>query len=699
MSLITTKNRYHLALDGVGLILQGSPDRIAYQMSQAPIYGNRFASGDRDYTDFSFWWYWAQTDFSGGIKREARWADDGKYFSSVGVNTQEQPGAILLANGFYAQGSVAKTMVWNDHGETGLVGVLVGRNTTDQKMRIVDATGTLGATVWEDSATGANESILCCDSFGGDGILLFGCKTVGSGASMLKKLTGTAVADLGTHTAGNGIYAIVCDINTDIAYLFTYDDGIYKYTKSTGAIAQLTTAYPLDQNATSYSFGHLDGKGAWISGDRIYFLVIADGYSHLYAYDITDNAYAKVFTFAHGCYPQHLIVRNGSVYIFGHNVGTGHLEIWKYVISSGEIGIIHEIGRFGDYNNIMVAPARGAEAIYFVVDDGNSAYRIWGIDNSDALWASIKPPTAYNTSVAILGVLTTGYVVIAKDGASGTNRFDVIDPQQDARSSTGNIVTSIYDGDIPAIDKLFNSITLNFEKLVNGYSIEVEYSIDEGETFTSLGSATYANTGDGVDTSKTLYFGSAVISKTMQLRITEATGGTASPVFKAFSVQHVPMVDYAKSWSLNINCATDLRTLDGGLVEKPGRELRGVLTRAWLTKSLVDFQDLDFATTAINDGAGLTDDATTITVDSTADFPEQGRLRSEQEEITYTGKTPTTFTGCVRGARGTAKAAHADNVVISNAYRVIITDLNERVPIALDGKWLEYTVGISIREA
>ncbi len=56
-----------------------------------------------------------------------------------------------------------------------------------------------------------------------------------------------------------------------------------------------------------------------------------------------------------------------------------------------------------------------------------------------------------------------------------------------------------------------------------------------------------------------------------------------------------------------------------------------------------------------------TDSATTITVDSTDFFPSSGTLLVESEQITYTGKTSTTFTGATRGANGTSAAAHADD--------------------------------------
>lgn len=58
---------------------------------------------------------------------------------------------------------------------------------------------------------------------------------------------------------------------------------------------------------------------------------------------------------------------------------------------------------------------------------------------------------------------------------------------------------------------------------------------------------------------------------------------------------------------------------------------------------------------------------TTIVVDSTTGFSTAGLILIDQELITYTGKTPTTFTGCVRGTNGTVAASHLDNEIVYNA--------------------------------
>jgi hypothetical protein len=57
----------------------------------------------------------------------------------------------------------------------------------------------------------------------------------------------------------------------------------------------------------------------------------------------------------------------------------------------------------------------------------------------------------------------------------------------------------------------------------------------------------------------------------------------------------------------------------------------------------------------------------TITVDSTTGFPATGTISIGTELITYTAKTGTDFTGCVRGANGTTAASHLDNAIVINA--------------------------------
>jgi parallel beta helix pectate lyase-like protein len=67
---------------------------------------------------------------------------------------------------------------------------------------------------------------------------------------------------------------------------------------------------------------------------------------------------------------------------------------------------------------------------------------------------------------------------------------------------------------------------------------------------------------------------------------------------------------------------------------------------------------------------GVTNSATTINITSTSAFPSSGVVWCESESISYTGKTSTTLTGCVRGIDGTTAASHSAGVAV---YADIIT--------------------------
>ena len=71
------------------------------------------------------------------------------------------------------------------------------------------------------------------------------------------------------------------------------------------------------------------------------------------------------------------------------------------------------------------------------------------------------------------------------------------------------------------------------------------------------------------------------------------------------------------------------------------------------------------AATTLN--GAINNSVTTITVVSTSAFPASGIIDIDTELITYTGKTATTFTGCVRGANGTTAASHLTAATVTNA--------------------------------
>jgi hypothetical protein len=87
----------------------------------------------------------------------------------------------------------------------------------------------------------------------------------------------------------------------------------------------------------------------------------------------------------------------------------------------------------------------------------------------------------------------------------------------------------------------------------------------------------------------------------------------------------------------------------------------------------------DIAYTTLN--GGINNSVTTITVVSTTGFPTAGQIRIQSEVITYTGTTPTTFTGCTRGARGSANAAHSTGVAVTKIQSPVA---NTAVPMYMN---------------
>ena len=77
----------------------------------------------------------------------------------------------------------------------------------------------------------------------------------------------------------------------------------------------------------------------------------------------------------------------------------------------------------------------------------------------------------------------------------------------------------------------------------------------------------------------------------------------------------------------------------------------------------VSDQEDEITTNNLN--GSLNDSATTVTVDSTTGFDSAGTLYIGNEQVTYTGTSSTTFTGCTRGAGSTTAAAHSDDVVVA----------------------------------
>lgn len=702
MSFVATKAKFHLALDGVGLLLQGAPASPAYKMTNAPVYSSRFASGDRDYNDLTQWWYLTQTDWSGGFKDTFPYVDDAKFYYSSNSDVRTKPGTIRLER----QLSLVRTE------DSEIYDVkIVNAGGSSEVLYLKNVPHVLSTGTAKPASGGGAPQFLHSHR----GLIwtpgvsdVTSYTAVGSGATATSHASEiNAVIDGDISTAGSAVSV------GDTLYIF----GI----STTSKIFCVKTAVASPSSSADWTLvfemsvrNNLGGVvvGGELLGDQIIFMVSGSPQWSLFSLDVDsgiptliqdfDNC-IQLALYSKGCRYIRALPGKVVITVLKDSITSGRGEIYTYdndtltrIYSSDEVK-----RGFAPTSYEATGFLRGGAVIH-----GNNAY--WGnlVYNGTQIFNWIKD---YGDEIAV------GTVPIGSNGAdlvyvadlnitSGSDDQELIysyAPEGTAYKTAGFTVMNQHDK-LQSIDKLMNEVNIGFEKLIAGQEVKVYYAdipnpLPDISNWTLLGSATFAVDGGTVQF-KRLRFPVATVAKKMWFRVNLVGPGTSTPAVTDFTLEYLPIPDYRKQWQLNINCADEVKRLDGQLVELVGRELKSRMEVAWWTKSQLDFQDLDYATTILS--GALDASTTTVTVDpsGTYDFPEQGRIRVDDEEITYTGKTPTTFTGCTRGARGTRAATHLDDAVVNNAYRVIITDFEEKAPILLEDKNGEYIVGISLRE-
>jgi hypothetical protein len=727
------RSLYNIGLNGNGYLLTNIARKRPRIMSQSSVFGTRFAQGDRSYLDFNLWWYWAQSEWSNGLKDTLSWADDGKYYFSSNIDAFSKVGSLqlmktvqlqLTTNANYLYENITCGISTTQPLLTGYVNNFVGTNKAVSGVPSLYYYNT-NTTSWVNPTTAMTSSLQAVSQIINRGTQIWLLAT--SSSFNLDELVSTfniADASYKKHNAyidntsgfGQQFSAMTCGLAYGANIYLAGISGNYGY-----SVVYSSIDYPYSGEASSswhVLFQIPSYSGAIVDmcafNGAIYYLVSYETIAELYLYDFTSSTSILIHSFSNCNIPTAITNLNaswGGRLLFSQN---GNLVV---TIPDNEIYTVDTNGKVSrvylkDPYKILL----GYDAIGYLGKGGvmcnNNIY--WGnlMYDGTNIFNSFKVydleffyPLFSDTNNFLWGLETD----LQMSSGSPVNPLNMNKLYQNNTTYGGvtgkNFLVFSQNDVISTIDKIFHHATFNFNYLATGESIIIEYLLSDltptsNAAWTSLGSATFANDGATINT-KTIYFPDNTVGKKMWLRVKlESSNGTTTPTFNDIAIAYLPMPDLKHDWTLYLECYDNMMLLDGKTKEtKRGEELKSLLKFNWWSKTAMDFQDVDYAETLLN-GAITDPTSATITVDSTLDFPQQGRLRIEQEEILYTGKGATTFTGCTRGARGSLATTHSDNTLVATNYKVIIQSLEEFTPELqnIKVKNEESVVVLSLRE-
>ena len=178
------------------------------------------------------------------------------------------------------------------------------------------------------------------------------------------------------------------------------------------------------------------------------------------------------------------------------------------------------------------------------------------------------------------------------------------------------------------------------------------------------------------------------------------------------NVGQVGIVKETSPWQLQPNVwsnGNNVKTDEGAIKKCPGYsevmatcpiapyhiiQLTLGLPEFWVVCGLTAIYAYDNTNLSTLLNGGIDDTVTTVTVDSTTNFEDAGTITVGTENISYTGKTSTTFTGCTRGADSTTAASHVDDSTVTRSTKWYnITRSSGAYSATADETWTSTIIG------
>lgn len=268
--------------------------------------------------------------------------------------------------------------------------------------------------------------------------------------------------------------------------------------------------------------------------------------------------------------------------------------------------------------------------------------------------ASLTNPFTATASSSVISVSDAAHGAVLNDFVTFSGASSLGGTITAALLNTEHQITRIVNNDTYEITLSTNADSTDASSPPKGGSVTATYQVNTGLDTNFFGTGWGAGVWNGVDTDE--------LTTTLAEDLDASETGV--DVASAADIATSDVIDVSGELMLVSGISSNTLTVTRGhggttaAVHSSGEIVRLVLGNATAADDTV---------TLINDGSGLTAAATTVTVDSAANFTTTGYIKINNEIIEYTGKTSTTFTGLIRGSLSTTAAAHADNDAVIEA--------------------------------
>jgi len=488
--------------------------RGGYRRRQAPLRGARVASGDRSWSDLSVWQVWNQHCWAGGIGAD-NWEDDSMYSEAVGFDTT-----------LHEQTSLSRDLTLTTGGALDSASLDVERRFIIYKKpngnkRLyclsITTSGDPGSRLWKyDYSSGWSK----VQTFSQNAT----CMTAHSGELAIGftngKIKSAANPDNSSWVNRNPPKGVTSRVTA----MKRYRQRLY--------VAYGRTVYRRKWN------WKVDGKtefydpqgGGWITcmEEHLGFLYMGSGNGHIHRTD--GNNTFDLWSWDGGTEVVSMRSFDGRLFVgtyeFNDNKKLGIGGIYQMTGSAvtrlkkwGEIDRSTIIGQFTEYDRRLYY---GASALWSMnknaagTDLGGFGVATYDpIEDAHSIWATNKDTVSYAdasgtgadwivddiiyyrgrmfANVRGHGVFWTPKTY--RDYITSTVNYDTTTTAATGSANNGFLVSSEYDGGTPGLNKLWRMGQMEAYLVSNDVSAELQYSIDKGTTWTSLGTLQRTLTG------------------------------------------------------------------------------------------------------------------------------------------------------------------------------------------------------------